>query len=103
MLGAIIISTLVVVMTIINDLIISILVSRHQILTTFVTFLVKLSWFEFDGAPFCGYPLVSYVVQNVDVNTPLVLCSWIEWMDEYVDFVILINLPTPCLSIYSRP
>jgi hypothetical protein len=65
-----------------------------------LTLLMKLNWFELDNAPLCGDPLVSSVVQNVDVNTPLVLYSWTELMDEFVDFMVPINLPTPCLSIY---
>jgi hypothetical protein len=50
----------------------------------------------------CGYPLVSSVVQNVDVNTPLVLYSLIRWMDESINFVVPIDLPTPCLLVYYR-
>ncbi len=40
------------------------------------------------------------MVQNVDVNIPLVLCFWFEHMDEFVDYVVPIDFPIPCLSIY---
>jgi hypothetical protein len=40
-----------------------------------LTQLVKLCRLEVNDVPFYGYPLVSFMDQNVDVNTPLVLCS----------------------------
>jgi hypothetical protein len=61
-----------------------------------------LSWLKFDNAPLYGYPLVSSMVQNVDVNTPLVLYSLARWMDEFVDSMVPIDLPTPCFLIYSE-
>jgi hypothetical protein len=73
MLGATIVSTPMIVMTTIGDWVTFILVGNQQL--PLLTLLVKLSSFKFDDAPFCDYPLVSFVVQNVDVNTPLVLCS----------------------------
>ncbi len=44
--------------------------------------------------------MVSSMVYNVDANTPLVLYFYFEWMDEYANFVVTINLLTPCFSIY---
>jgi hypothetical protein len=38
--------------------------------------LVNLCWLKINYVHICDYPVVSYVVQNVDVNTPLVLYSW---------------------------
>jgi hypothetical protein len=70
------ISILVVGMTTLNNWVTSISTwCFHISTTTFLTLLVKLSLFEFDDAPLCGYPLVSSMVQNVDVNTPFLLCS----------------------------
>ncbi len=42
------------------------------------------------------------MVQNVDVNTPLELYSLTGWMDESINFMVLINFPIPCLLVYSR-
>jgi hypothetical protein len=39
-------------------------------------------------------------MHNVDVNSLLVLYSCFEQMDEYVDYVVPIGFPTPCLIIY---
>jgi hypothetical protein len=39
------------------------------------------------------------MVQNVDVNTPMVIFFWTKWMDEFVNYVVPIDLPTPCFSI----
>jgi hypothetical protein len=36
----------------------------------------------------------------VDENIPLVLYSWFEYMDEYVNYVVPFGFQTPCLSIY---
>jgi hypothetical protein len=71
-----------------------------SILVPLLTLLVKLSLLEFDNAPSCAYPLVSSMVQNENVNTPLVLYSWVEWMDEFVDYMVLIDFPTPCFNMF---
>jgi hypothetical protein len=76
MLSTITISTLVVSILASNDWITPTLtcVSRFQQLP-FPTLLVELCWHEIDNIPVCGYPLVSIMVQYVDVNTPLVFYS----------------------------
>jgi len=103
MLGTTIVSTLVVVMIASNDWVTSILTSCLHVLTTIVfELLVKLCWLEFDNVPFCGYPLVFSMVQNMDVNTLLIFYSSTEWMDESVNSIIPIDFPTPCLLICSR-
>jgi hypothetical protein len=42
----------------------------------FLTLLVELCWHKIDDVLVYGYPLVSTMVQYVDVNTLLVFCSW---------------------------
>jgi hypothetical protein len=53
------------------------------------TFLVKLSWLEFDDAPSYDYPLVSSVVHNEDVNTPLVLCFRSKFLKLYQNHITM--------------
>ncbi len=79
MLSAVTVSTLWLLYLhwVIEELLFQHVVSGSQQLSL-LTLLVKLFWLEIDIVLVCGYPLVSFVVQYVDVNTPLVLCPKFE-------------------------
>jgi hypothetical protein len=76
MLGATIVSTLAVVIPMSNDWIILTPTCYLRVSTiALLTLLVELCWLKINDVLVCCYPLVSSMVQNVDVNAPLVFYS----------------------------
>ncbi len=77
MLGTTIISTPMVVIPTPSDWVTPTLACCFWVATMlFLTLLVELCWHKIDDVLVYGYPLVSTMVQYVDVNTLLVFCSW---------------------------